>query len=128
MIVLDASVLIAYLDGADAHHRAAEELLVEAADDALGASTLTLAEVLVGPARASRLDEARRVLEQLEVEALSLVEGSAERLARLRVETGCRLPDCCVLLAAQDVAGAIATFDEQLRAAARHLGRPVQGG
>ena len=50
MIVLDASVLIAYLDGSDDHHEAAERLLAAAIDDDLGVNPLTLAEVLVVPA------------------------------------------------------------------------------
>lgn len=36
MTVLDASVLIAYLDGDDSHHLAAQSLLIEAVDDDLG--------------------------------------------------------------------------------------------
>lgn len=51
MNVMDASVLIAHLDSDDAHHDAAETLLVHAIDDDLGANPLTLAEVLVVPVR-----------------------------------------------------------------------------
>lgn len=49
MIVLDASVLIAYLDGEDDHHSRAETLLARQIDDDCGAVSLTLAEVLVCP-------------------------------------------------------------------------------
>jgi predicted nucleic acid-binding protein len=56
VIVVDASVLIGYLDGEDAHHGAVEALLAAAVDDELGANPLTLAEVLVVPARDGRLD------------------------------------------------------------------------
>ena len=49
MIVLDASVLIAYLDGANTHHDRAAELLAREIEDDFGANTLTLAEVLVFP-------------------------------------------------------------------------------
>jgi predicted nucleic acid-binding protein len=59
VIVLDASVLIAYLDAEDAEHRRAESLLAREIDDQFAANPLTLAEVLVGPARSRRLDEAR---------------------------------------------------------------------
>lgn len=51
MIVLDASVLIAYLDSEDAHHTRAETLLAKEIDDDFAASSLTVAEVLVMPAR-----------------------------------------------------------------------------
>ena len=54
MIVLDARVLIAYLDSDDSHHAAAEALLAEAVDDDIAANPLTLAEVLVAPARQGR--------------------------------------------------------------------------
>jgi predicted nucleic acid-binding protein len=45
VIVFDASVLIAYLDGEDAHHGRAEALLVAEIDDQFGVNSLTLAEV-----------------------------------------------------------------------------------
>ncbi len=43
MIVLDASVLIGYLDGEDEHHAAAEALLTQAIDDDLAANSEFLA-------------------------------------------------------------------------------------
>ena len=54
MIVLDASVLIAHLDSTDAHHDAARRVLHSAAGQDLAASVLTVAEVMVGPARDRR--------------------------------------------------------------------------
>ncbi len=36
-------------------------------------------------------------------------------LAKLRVKTGCKMPDCCVLASAATRSTAVATFDEQLR-------------
>lgn len=35
--------------------------------------------------------------------------------------TALKLPDCCVILAAQQVPGAILTFDDRLAAAAQRL-------
>ena len=84
MIVLDASVLIAYLDNSDRHHDAAEALLERAIDDDLGANPLTLAEVLVVPARDGRLDPVRTVLSDLEVQELPFPADTALRLAQLR--------------------------------------------
>jgi predicted nucleic acid-binding protein len=127
VIVLDASILIAYLDGTDARHCAAQALLIEAVDDALGAGTLTLAEILVGPVRAGRLNEARAALGDLEIEELVLGEGAAERLAMVRVETGLKLPDCHVLLTATEAGAELATFDERLGSVARTLGLTVRG-
>jgi rRNA-processing protein FCF1 len=46
-------------------------------------------------------------------------------LARLRVNTGLKLPDCCVLLTAMDRRATLASFDERLLAAAISRGIPV---
>ncbi|HET9731991.1 MAG TPA: type II toxin-antitoxin system VapC family toxin [Acidimicrobiales bacterium] len=124
MIVLDASVLIAYLEGEDEHHGAAEALLAREIDDDFGANPLTLAEVLVVPARDDRLDEARLALREVEVEELPFPGDTAVKLALLRSETGLKMPDCCVLLAAEQVGGRLASFDDGLRKAA--VNRNVQ--
>lgn len=71
MIVLDASVLIAYLDGDDGHHEAAERLLAGAIDDDLAANALTLAEVLVVPVRGGRLRPVQTALRHLNVNELA---------------------------------------------------------
>jgi predicted nucleic acid-binding protein len=101
VIVLDASVLIAHLEGADAHHDRATALLADAVDQAWGISPLTLAQVLVGPARAGRLAPAQSALRTLDVVTVPLSDDAPVRLATLRATTGLRLPDCCVLLAAE---------------------------
>ena len=129
MIVLDSCVLIAHFDTTDLWHDQAGELLRGADAEALGASPLTLAEVLVGPARAGRLDQAQAALAQLRVDTIALGEDGPVRLATLRAGTGLKLPDCCVLLAAEQPEGAaaVATFDSRLGAAARKLGFRVLG-
>jgi predicted nucleic acid-binding protein len=128
VIILDACVLIAHFDESDAFHQDAGELLQSVADEPLGASPMTLAEILVGPARAGRLDRATAALAQLQVSAVPLAEDAPVRLAVLRAGTSLKLPDCCVLLAAQQVSGAaIATFDARLGAVAREHGVTVVG-
>lgn len=123
MIVVDASVLIAHLNATDSCHSRAETVLLETAEHPLVASSITVAEVLVGPARSGKLDVARSALRALEVEEVSVPSGSAEQLARLRADTGLKLPDCCVLLAAQDKhADAVLTFDDRLMKRAQELG------
>src|SRR5437588_13109172 len=109
MTVMDASVLIAHLDAADAHHERAMEMLE--GDDGLTASVISLAEVLVQPARAGLLSRAVSALEEIGVRSVGLSEDGALRLAALRAETNLKLPDCCVLLTAEQVKGAVATFD-----------------
>ena len=123
MIVLDACVLIAFLNSGDAHHARARQLMAETAGHRRGASPMTIAEILVGPTRAGHLDVARDALAQLKVGQVLLGPDAPQRLARLRVDTGLKLPDCCVLLAAQDAtAEAIATLDDRLTKAAGLLG------
>jgi predicted nucleic acid-binding protein len=125
VIVLDASTLIAVLDPDDAHHQAAEELVASAVSDELGVNQLTLAEVLVGPVRSDRLGHTLDGLRQLEVMQLGFPADSPIRLAVLRSQTGLTMPDCCVLLSAQDQGGAVASFDEHLRPGALNQGLDV---
>ena len=127
MIVLDASVLIAYLDSEDRHHVAAEALLAEAIGDDLGANSLTLAEVLVVPAQGGRLELVRAVLHDLEVAELPFPADTAVKLAQLRADTGLKMPDCCVLLAAEDSGARVACFDDRLARAAEERDLEVIG-
>ncbi len=122
MIVLDASTLIAHLDARDAHHEEATALLAAAGTEMLAASTISLAETLVAPARAGKLAAAEDALERLGIGEVVLSEEAPARLAQLRAETSHKLPDCCVLLAAQETRAAVATFDGDLRTAATKLG------
>jgi predicted nucleic acid-binding protein len=48
-------------------------------------------------------------------------------LAELRVRTGLKLPDCCVLDVALQHRAAVATFDDRLARVARDLGLDVVG-
>ena len=125
MIVLDASVLIGFLDSKDNHHAAAQQLLTHAVDDDLAVNTLTLAEVLVAPVRDNRLDAVLAALHALEVQELNFPAETAVRLAQLRVTTGLKMPDCCVLLAAEEAAASVASFDEGLAQAAAMRNLPV---
>lgn len=118
MIVLDASVLIAYLDSDDDHHERAEELLAREIDDEFAVNSLTLAEVLVVPARVNRMPAARAALDALEVRELSFPADAGVRLAVLRAATMLKMPDCCVLLAAEESNARLASFDDRLARAA----------
>ena len=97
-VVLDASVLIAHFDPHDAHHDAATRLLIELAGQALMARPLTIAEVLVGPARVNRAVERRQSLREMRVNVIDInIDIDIEapiRLAILRAQTGLRMPDC----------------------------------
>jgi predicted nucleic acid-binding protein len=122
VIVLDASVLIAHLDATDSHHERADRLLAASGNEELAASVVTMAEVLVGPSRTGTVDRALAALEQLAVTPVPIERATPVRLALLRAETGLKLPDCCVLLAAEESGAAVATFDDRLAGAARSRG------
>lgn len=113
MIVVDASVLIAFLDANDAHHPAAVELL-ENAVPPLIVHPITAAEVLVAPTRQGVAD---RVWSDLRAIGIEVDDTPIDpfQLARLRVETGCKIPDCCVIAGAAARHASVATFDERLR-------------
>lgn len=121
MIVLDASVLIAHLSGHDVHHERAVRLLEESVGETLGAHTISLAETLVEPARMGKLREVRAALESLGVIELPFGADAHVCLAELRSSTGRKLPDCCVLLAAKEHGGVVASFDAALTEAATSL-------
>jgi hypothetical protein len=87
--------------------------------------SLTLAWVLVGGVRVGR-DRAMR--EDLDAAGVSVVAADADeplRLAELRVSTGLKLPDCCVLDVALRTASSLAAFDDALAAEARRRRAPL---
>lgn len=127
MIVLDASPLIAYFDAADALHERAVASLRRLGGQRFAISPLTLAEVLVGPTRNDALDLIRSGLQLLDAEEVGLPHDAAIRLAGLRAATRLKLPDCCVVLAAQQRGAAVLTFDDRLAAACERLGVQLLG-
>jgi predicted nucleic acid-binding protein len=120
MIVVDASVLIAFLDPNDIHHSAAVEILEDASPPLL-VHPITAAEVLVA---AVRNDVADAVWADLMAIGVEIDDTPIDPLllARLRANTGCKMPDCCVLASAATRNAAVATFDERLR---RHADRDL---
>jgi predicted nucleic acid-binding protein len=130
VIVLDASVLVGFFERGDVHHDAAAELLNMHAGEPWAASTITVAELLVGPARAGemKLAAASSALEALGIDELPVPHDSGAELARLRATSGLKLPDCCVLQAAHHAAAKVATFDDRLAGAARARGLEVLPG
>lgn len=124
MIVLDASVLIAHLAGND-HSMAALDILDTEED--LVVHPLTLAEILVGPAKIGREDEVVGHLERIGIATTTPSSDEPVRLARARAETGLKLPDCCVVVTAQREQATLATFDDRLMRTARTLGLDVAG-
>ena len=121
MIALDSGVLIALFDANNAHHAAAEALFTIHASEPMTIGPINLAEVLVRAARENRDREMLADLRALDVATTSLPDDAATRLARLRATTRSKMPDCCVLLTAEQTSARIATFDEGLKESARVL-------
>lgn len=125
MIVVNAGVLIALLDAADAHHEAAALMFTSHIGDEIVIGPINLAEVLVRPARNGRDEAVLSDIQALGVRVLPLPGDAPLRLARLRAETGAKMPDCCVLLTAEQAGAAVASFDERVRSAATSRGMTV---
>lgn len=118
--ILDASVLIAAMNPADAHHRQALALIRrEAITGTLIAHGLTIAESAVGAASSGRLSQLREAYDSIGIRVVPTDDDEPWRLARLRATTRLPMPDCCVLHAAQSTGGHLATFDQRLATAAR---------
>lgn len=125
MIVLDAGVLIGHFESADAHHADATALLRTHASESFAANVITLAEIYVGAARVGQADHLEQLLAQLQIRSLELPANAARRLGELRASTKLKMPDCCVLLSAEQHHATIATFDDRLAARASDLGLTV---
>ena len=117
LIVLDASVVIAHLDPADAVHEQATKALIEHAADDLRLPASAYAETLVDPARKGRLEEARGQIASLELQIVEIDQSLAEHAARLRArERTIRLPDALVLACGEQLnADVILTADRRWR-------------
>ena len=125
-MILDASVLIAHLDSGDIQHQRAVNLLLESAGEPFAASPITLAEVLTGPAKAGVLERAKDALLAIGVSNTGMDEEAPSRLAVIRANTGLKMPDCYVVLAAEQERTDLATFDVRLADAARERGIRVR--
>lgn len=127
MIVADASWVIALRDPADAHHIAASAINEATTAENVVLHPVTLAECLVAPARLGVLDDAVRAL-RAAYDICDMDEDAPVRWARLRADSGLRLPDVIVLdTAVVNAATAIATFDVRLVAVAASRGIALAG-
>ena len=98
LIVLDASVVIAHLDPADALHARAVTALTAVSGDDLVMPASALAETLVAPAKRGRMADARAAIDALLIRIAPLTDTIAEGAAVLRaVHRTLRLPDALVL-------------------------------
>ncbi len=119
-MILDASVAIALRSAEDAHSERAAEIVADT--PILTMHPVTLAEVLVAPARVGAAAEARALLvDELGLSVWVPDEEEPERVAILRARTRVSLPDCYPLMLAIETGEPLATFDEALQRAALEL-------
>jgi predicted nucleic acid-binding protein len=116
-LILDASVVIALLDTADAHHtRAVDD--AEAADAAgrrLLIPASAYSDALVAFARVDRIHDAREALAAMGITVAPLTETMAEHAAELRARhRRLRLPDAIVVACARVLDGELLTYDQRL--------------
>ncbi len=106
LVVLDASVVIAFLDSDDTLHDAAVAALTEHQHDELMIPASVYAEILVGPYRrgAGRETEVDAFLTDFAIRIEPISPAIARSAAQLRSESrSLRLPDAFVLATADEV-------------------------
>ena len=116
LVVLDSSVVIAFLDPDDALHEAAVRALTDHRHDQLVIPATVYAEILVGPYRrgAKAVTEVEAFLSDLSVRIEILTAAIARTAARLRSGSrSLRLPDALVIATADELAAErVLTGDE----------------
>jgi predicted nucleic acid-binding protein len=116
LVVLDASVVIAFLDPDDALHDAAVEALTEHQHEELLVPTSAYAEILVAPYRIGdeAVSEVEAFLSDFSVRLQAITAEVARAAAQLRSSwRGLRLPDALVLATADELeADIVLTGDE----------------
>jgi len=127
VIVADANVVIAASSPDHVHHRQAVRLVTDHGQDGIVLHSLTLAEVLVGPARAGAQAAARSVLDAAGFRLSPTGDPTPEDLALVRAATSLKMPDACVLATAMHLETGLATFDKRLSREATARGVPVHG-
>lgn len=125
LIVLDASVLIGYLDAQDAHHSAAVALLQRHAQDRLTIPASVYAEILVGPYGRGQSAVAKigRALADIPIRVEPIGPEIGRRAAELRARhRALRLPDAFVIATGEVLdADKVLTFDERWPKASRRV-------
>jgi predicted nucleic acid-binding protein len=114
IVVLDASVVIAFLDRGDAHHPSAVEAVGRTRHEELVIPSSAYAEILVDPWRRGpdAVTLVKRFLMDLGVRIEPLTAAIAERAAKLRSShRAFRLPDALVLATADTLGATALTCD-----------------
>jgi len=125
MIVLDANVLIALFDPADASHTKAEAVLLAHADEHLAMPALTFAEFLIRPTATGVAARAELFVANMGIIVSPLLADDSRHLAGIRTASGLKMPDAVVLWLALGASAKLLTFDDHLATAARAVGVEV---
>ncbi len=123
--LLDADVLVGALDGGDAHHTRARQLLTgwRQRQDTVHISVVNLSEVLIAPAAdPARLSTAREAIAALGVQVHLPNEAIGIEAAKLRHRHPVSLPDAYCLATAKHTRSCLVSFDHKLLKAARDEG------
>ena len=127
VIVADANVIIAASTPGHVHHDRARSILLEHGSAGVVLHSLTLAEVLVGPARDGQLERACEAFEAAGVRCSPETDPAPRALAAVRAGAAVKMPDACVLATAEHVGAPLATFDARLAREAVARGTSVIG-
>jgi predicted nucleic acid-binding protein len=117
-VVLDADVVIAFLDGADDQHSRAVELLRDrlAGGDEVLVPASVYAEVLVRPLQRGTAGVVEEFLSAIQATVVTMDRELAGRAAELRARhRSLRLPDAFVLAVTLQSDAALLTYDQRLR-------------
>jgi predicted nucleic acid-binding protein len=121
-VVLDADVLIGFLDPADAQHERAVDVMRPLLTDEheIHISASVYAEILIRPLHRGADAQVDAFLDVAEVQVVSLDRQLARRAAELRARhPSLRLPDALSLATARSLNAELATFDRRLQRFAR---------
>jgi predicted nucleic acid-binding protein len=117
VIVLDACVLIAFVDPSDASHDAAVSIMETL--EPLAIAALTGAELMVRAVdRSAWVD----IFRELAIEVIPITAEDMVAIAATRCDSGLRMPDAIVLWLARTTGSGVASFDRRLLAKAEQLG------
>jgi predicted nucleic acid-binding protein len=117
-IVLDASVIIAFLYEPDAQHEVARTILTPwlASDDRPLIPASVYSEILVGALRTGTQHIVDRFVERTESHIVPIDRPIGRRAAELRaVHRGLRLPDALVLAVAHQYSATLLTLDRRMQ-------------
>jgi predicted nucleic acid-binding protein len=121
-MIVDADVVIGFLDASDAHHERAVAELGDAirAGGPLAIAATAYSEVHVAPRRAGCGTIVDRFLDDARIEVVAIDRSLARAVGELRaLHRGLRVPDACTLAVARGRGEPLLTFDASLARLAR---------